>query len=46
MAVDHSKLGTKAQARVFGLEEIDLMVTDLDPSDLRLDPYRDSVDLL
>jgi DeoR family fructose operon transcriptional repressor len=46
LAVDHSKLGTRAQAKVFGLEEIDLMVTDLDPGDHRLDPYRGRVALL
>lgn len=40
LAVDHTKLGTRAQARMFALEEIDLLVTDLDPNDARLDPYR------
>ncbi len=43
LAVDHSKLGTRAQARVFDFEQIDLLVTDLEPSDSRLDPYRDRV---
>lgn len=43
LAVDHSKLGTRAQARVFDFEQIDLLVTDLKPSDSRLDPYRDRV---
>lgn len=43
LAVDHSKLGTRAQARVFDFEQIDLLVTDLDPSDPRLDPYREWV---
>jgi DeoR family fructose operon transcriptional repressor len=46
LAVDQSKLGTRAEAKGFGLEEIDLMVTDLDPNDPRLDPYRRSVELL
>lgn len=41
LAVDHSKLGTLASARVFSLEQIDLLVTDLRPDDGRLDPYRD-----
>jgi DeoR family transcriptional regulator, fructose operon transcriptional repressor len=45
LAVDHSKLGTRAQARVFSFEEIDVLVTDLDPSDGRLDPYREIVHL-
>jgi DeoR family fructose operon transcriptional repressor len=40
LAVDHSKLGTRAQARMFALDEIDVLVTDLDPVDERLDPYR------
>lgn len=43
LAVDHSKLGTRAQARVFDFEQIDLLVTDLAPSDPRLDPYREWV---
>lgn len=43
LAVDSSKLGTRAQARVFDFEQIDLLVTDLDPSNSRLDPYRDLV---
>lgn len=45
LAVDHSKLGTRAQARVFDFGQIDLLVTDLDPSDQRLDGYRDLVDI-
>jgi DeoR family fructose operon transcriptional repressor len=40
LAVDHSKLGTRAEARMFALDEIDALVTDLDPADDRLDPYR------
>lgn len=40
LAVDHSKLGTRAQARMFRLDDLDLLVTDLDPNDDRLDPYR------
>jgi DeoR family fructose operon transcriptional repressor len=45
VAVDHGKLETRAQARVFDFEQIDLLVTDLDPVDSRLDPYRDRVQL-
>jgi DeoR family fructose operon transcriptional repressor len=41
LALDHSKLGTRAQARMFTIEEIDILVTDLDPTDPRLEPYRD-----
>jgi len=40
LAVDHSKLGTRAPARMFAPDEVDILVTDLDPSDDRLDPYR------
>ncbi len=45
LAVDHSKLGTRAQARLFGSDDVDLLVTDLDPSDERLGPYRSYVDI-
>ena len=43
LAVDHSKLGTRAQARMFRLQEIAVLVTDLDPHDQRLDVYHDHV---
>lgn len=46
LAVDQSKLGTRAQARMFDLEAVDLLVTDLDPGDPRLDPYRAAVTLV
>lgn len=45
LAVDQSKLNTRAQARVFDFEQLDLLVTDLDPSDPRLDPYRHLVEI-
>ena len=45
LAVDHTKLGTRAQARMFDLENVDLLVTDLDPDDGRLDAYRPRVEL-
>lgn len=45
LAVDHSKLETRAQARMFDLEHVDLLVTDLDPDDNRLDAYRTQVEL-
>lgn len=41
LAVDHSKLGTLARARVFALEQLHLLVTDLAADDSRLDPYRE-----
>ena len=45
LAVDHNKLQTRAQARMFELDQLDLLVTDLDPADARLDPYREQVEL-
>jgi DeoR/GlpR family transcriptional regulator of sugar metabolism len=45
LAVDASKLGHRAPARCFDLRRIDILVTELDPSDSRLDPYRDQVEL-
>ena len=45
LSVDHSKLETRAQARMFDLIDIDLLVTDLDPEDDRLTPYRRLVNL-
>ncbi|MER6654530.1 MULTISPECIES: DeoR/GlpR family DNA-binding transcription regulator [Streptomyces] len=46
LAVDSSKLGRSAVAKCLSLDEIDILVTDLDPLDERLDPYRGLVDLL
>lgn len=46
MAADSQKLGTGAAARCLPWDGIDLMVTELDASDGRLDPYRDHVELL
>lgn len=40
LAVDASKLGHRAPARAFTLDEVDVLVTELDPDDDRLDPYR------
>jgi len=45
LAADHSKLGTRAQARMFDLDSVDLLVTDLDPDEVRLDAYRPRVEL-
>ena len=39
LAADRSKLGTRAQARVFTLDQVSLLVTDLDRNDTRLAPY-------
>jgi DeoR family fructose operon transcriptional repressor len=41
VAVDSSKLGQRAAARGLVPERVAILVTELDPSDGRLDPYRD-----
>jgi DeoR family fructose operon transcriptional repressor len=46
VAVDRSKLGHRGSARALGLDRIDILVTDLDPDDRRLDAYRRKVKLL
>jgi DeoR/GlpR family transcriptional regulator of sugar metabolism len=45
VAVDQRKPETRAAARLLDFDAIDLLVTDLDPSDSRLDAYRDLVEL-
>jgi DeoR family fructose operon transcriptional repressor len=45
LAVDASKLGHRAPARAFPLKRVDVLVTELDPSDPRLDSYRSQVRL-
>jgi DeoR family fructose operon transcriptional repressor len=40
LAVNASKLGHRAPARAFPLDRVDVLVTELDPADHRLDPYR------
>lgn len=46
LLADSSKLDSRAAARGVGLDDVDLMVTELDPGDERLAPYRDVVELL
>jgi DeoR family fructose operon transcriptional repressor len=46
LAVDSSKLGARAMAVSVGWEGIGTLVTDLDPGDARLDPYREHVAVL
>lgn len=41
LAVDTSKLGHRTTARCLEIPQISILVTDLDPGDVRLDPYRD-----
>lgn len=45
LGVDSTKLGTRSVARGLPLSSIDLLVTELAPSDSRLDPFRDLVAL-
>jgi len=45
LAVDASKLGTRALAATVEWNEVDLLVTDLDPMDARLAPYRALVEI-
>jgi DeoR family fructose operon transcriptional repressor len=46
LAVDSSKLDSRAPARTFAVEDVAFLVTELDPQDARLDPYRDHCELL
>jgi DeoR/GlpR family transcriptional regulator of sugar metabolism len=46
LAVDAAKLGTSAVTVGLEWEQVDLLVTELDPADDRLDPYRDLVPIL
>jgi DeoR family fructose operon transcriptional repressor len=46
VAVDSSRLGQRGMAVSVGWESVDTLVTELDPGDHRLDPYRDHVAVL
>jgi DeoR family fructose operon transcriptional repressor len=46
VAVDSSKLDQRAPARALGPDQVHILVTELDPADARLDPYRDGWELL
>ncbi len=41
VAVDSGKLGQRAPARCLALERVDVLVTELDPGDRRLTPYKE-----
>ena len=45
LLADSSKLGRNAVAHGLDWARIDVLVTDLDPADARLDPYRDLTEL-
>ncbi|MBG6237439.1 DeoR family fructose operon transcriptional repressor [Mycetocola sp. CAN_C7] len=46
LLLDSSKLGQRALARSLDWDRIDALVTELDPGDERLDPYRDLTDVI
>jgi len=46
LAVDSTKLSQRSAVRALNLDQIQTVVTELDPADSRLDPYRDQVLLL
>lgn len=46
LAVDSTKLGKRSLSRSLPLTSIDLLVTELNPRDARLDPFRDGVEIL
>lgn len=46
VAVDSSKLGSRSIVPAVSWEQVSLLVTELDPRDARLDPYRKKVKLL
>lgn len=45
LCVDATKLGSRSVGGAFELSEISVLVTDLDPADERLDPYRSIADI-
>jgi len=46
LALDSSKLVQRSAVRALRLDQIAMIVTELDPGDERLDPYRERVELL
>ncbi len=44
LAVDSTKFDTRSRARSLLVDDFDVLVTDLDPSDVALDPYRSAVE--
>jgi DeoR family fructose operon transcriptional repressor len=45
LCIDSSKLGQRSVAAGFSLDVVSVLVTELEPDDSRLDPYRDQVDI-
>ncbi len=46
VAIDSSKLDRRAVAPGLALRQIDILATELDPSDSRLDPYREITEVI
>jgi DeoR/GlpR family transcriptional regulator of sugar metabolism len=46
LAVDSTKFNTRARFRSLPLQSFDVLVTELEPTNARLDPYRDQVSLI
>ncbi|MGW8482139.1 DeoR/GlpR family DNA-binding transcription regulator [Microbacterium sp. NPDC055903] len=46
VCVDAGKLGRRSVARALEREEISILITDLDPEDERLDPYREITEIV
>lgn len=46
LAVDHTKLASRATARCLVMERVDYLATDLEPNDERLDEFRDNCQVL
>lgn len=46
LLIDSTKLGQRALARALDWDRVSIMVTELDPADERLAPYRELTDLL
>jgi DeoR family transcriptional regulator, fructose operon transcriptional repressor len=46
LAIDSSKLGHRSAARCIPIERISFLITELDPADHRLDPYRERTQVL
>jgi DeoR family fructose operon transcriptional repressor len=46
LAVDSTKLSQRSAVRALPLDQVSIVVTELDPADERLDPYRELVQLI
>lgn len=46
LCVDSAKLGGTSMAQSIALEDVAVLITELDPADERVDPYRGTIDVL